>query len=201
MKYTLLLLCIWVQISYGQVTLAVLPFTGSKTLSSDEIQVITDRFTTEMIKTGKFRVLERGEMNKILEEQGFQESGSCDDSDCRVQMGQLLGVEKLVMGSLGKIENLISMNMKMINVATGQIEASHAIDLKGGMSEVLTKGCQQMAQNLSGTKSNKKVASPSFSKSWVWAGAGIGILTTGIVIYFITQKSEKKVTTTEDIVL
>ena len=45
--------------------------------------------------SGCFRVIERTEMDNILREQGFQKSGACDDENCLVEVGQLLGVNRM----------------------------------------------------------------------------------------------------------
>jgi hypothetical protein len=40
--------------------------------------------------------MERKQMNEILEEQSFQNSGICDNQSCIVEMGRLLTVKYIV---------------------------------------------------------------------------------------------------------
>lgn len=84
-------------------------------------RVISDRIRAEMVNTGLYSVMERGEMETILEEQGFQQSGACDDQACLVQVGQLLGVDRMLAGSIGKIGNLHTISLRMIDIGTGEI--------------------------------------------------------------------------------
>ncbi|MBF0431285.1 MAG: DUF2380 domain-containing protein [Fibrobacteria bacterium] len=91
-------------------------------IDSSKVRTITDKLRAELVKTGAFRVMERGEMEAIFAEQKFQASGICDKDDKLVEMGRLLGVEKIVTGSVGEFnKNFFVMNVKMIDVETGEI--------------------------------------------------------------------------------
>lgn len=83
--------------------------------------ILSDRLRAEFFNTGKFSVMERGEMDAILKEQGFQQSGACDDKACMVQVGQLLGVEKMAAGSIGILGTVYLINLRIIDVATGKL--------------------------------------------------------------------------------
>ena len=54
------------------------------------------------VNTGLFTVGERGEMDSILKEQGFQASG-CTDIECAVKIGKLLSANKMLVGEIGKL--------------------------------------------------------------------------------------------------
>jgi curli biogenesis system outer membrane secretion channel CsgG len=56
---------------------------------------------TELVKTDQFMVIERQELNKILEEQGLGMSGAVTPQSA-AQVGKLLGVELMVMGSVSE---------------------------------------------------------------------------------------------------
>jgi len=66
---------------------AVMPFTG-RTLDSDALETIAATLATNLLNTGMFRVMERSQMASILKEQGFQQSGACDGSECAVEVGK-----------------------------------------------------------------------------------------------------------------
>ncbi|NQU66925.1 MAG: PEGA domain-containing protein [Candidatus Marinimicrobia bacterium] len=103
----------------SQEKIAIIPFTPN---GVDDITAmeITSRFTFELSKTNRYDIIEREMMNKILDEQKFQTSGCVTDT-CIVEIGQLIGVKKIVAGSVSKIENLYTINIRLIDVATGQI--------------------------------------------------------------------------------
>lgn len=58
---------------------------------------ISDEFVTELLKTKKFRLIEREQIDKVLQEQDFGESGRVDTRSA-AKIGKILGVQFLVMG-------------------------------------------------------------------------------------------------------
>jgi curli biogenesis system outer membrane secretion channel CsgG len=60
---------------------------------------LADMLVTELVKSGNFMVVERQELSKILEEQGLGMSGVVTPQSA-AQVGQVLGVELMVMGSV-----------------------------------------------------------------------------------------------------
>jgi TolB-like protein len=106
-------------------------------ISNNESQFLSSRLRTELFETGKFQVVEREKMNAILNEQGFQQTG-CTSVECAIEIGQLLNVRVMVAGSIGKIEEIYSLSIRMIDVETGAIIRTATRDYEGKLSEVLT---------------------------------------------------------------
>ncbi len=61
----------------------------------------SDILVTELVKSGKFIVVERDRINKIMEEQKLQGQGMTDPQTA-AKMGQLLGLEAIVVGSISQ---------------------------------------------------------------------------------------------------
>jgi TolB-like protein len=100
--------------------------------------LISDRLRAEIFNTGNANVMERNQMQEILKEQGFQQSGAtCTDEDCLVKMGQMLGVHYLVAGSLGKLGSMYMVNMRTIDVQTGKIVRAVSVDVKGDIEDLV----------------------------------------------------------------
>jgi len=57
-------------------------------------------------------------MEEVLQEQGFQQSG-CTSDECAIEVGQLLGVQNMIGGAIGKIGNTFTIDIRMIAVETG----------------------------------------------------------------------------------
>ena len=134
---------------------AVLPMDG-RGLTSDEASVITDLLGTELMRTESFRVMERSQMDNVLKEQGFQKSGACDNSQCAVEMGQLLGIDRMVVGSIGKVGRTFLVNVRMVNVGTGEVVRSVSRTTQGDIDELLMRVVPQVANELA-----EKPAEPS----------------------------------------
>ena len=102
--------------------IAVMDIEGTSGLNVGDAELLTDRLRAELFKTGLADVMERKEMNTILQEQGFQQTGTCsDDKACLVEVGQLLGVQYIISGSIGKFGSVYMVNLRSIDVETGKL--------------------------------------------------------------------------------
>jgi hypothetical protein len=109
--------------------------------------IVSDRLRAELINTGAFRVMERAEMENILKEQGFQRTGACDES-CLVEAGQLLGVDRIIAGTIGNVGGLWTFSLRMINVATGEILYTVNEDYEGQFKGVLSHSVANVVAKL-----------------------------------------------------
>ena len=71
-------------------------------VSPQDAAVISDLLRGELTRSGKFVVVERTEMETIVQELRFQ-MASCSDDSCAVQLGMALSAEKVVVGRVAKI--------------------------------------------------------------------------------------------------
>ncbi|MBL8028441.1 MAG: hypothetical protein JNL74_18595 [Fibrobacteres bacterium] len=145
--------------SGSKINIAVSALEG-RGLAEGEAGTLTDALSSYLSNTGAFRVMERGRMDVILKEQGFQQSGACTDAACIVEMGQLLGVDHMITGSIGKVGLTYSVNLRMINVGSGEIVRSLSKFYKGEIDGVLTDVLPAVAEELAG-----KQATPPATKT------------------------------------
>ena len=136
-------------------TIAVLNLKNASGVTKGEADIITDRLRIELFKTGNVDIMEREEMQTVLSEQGFQASGACSDEGCLVEMGQLLGVQSIVAGSIGRLGNLYLLNFRSIDIKTAKISKVVSRDIDGDIEEVVSE-LSDIAWQLSGTKIKKK---------------------------------------------
>ncbi|MGD9642254.1 MAG: CsgG/HfaB family protein [Elusimicrobiales bacterium] len=61
----------------------------------------SDILVTELVKSGKFIVVERDRLNKVMEEQKFQSQGMTDPATV-AKLGQVMGLEAIVVGSVSQ---------------------------------------------------------------------------------------------------
>jgi|WetSurMetagenome_2_1015567.scaffolds.fasta_scaffold00209_27 TolB-like protein len=123
----------------GKTNVAIINMKNASGVSAGETEVITDRLRGELFNTGKVNVMERDQMLEILKEQGFQQSGACTNEACMVEIGQLLGVEQLITGSLGKVGSMFLVNLRVIDVKTAKIMKVVSVDIRGDIDEVVSK--------------------------------------------------------------
>lgn len=96
-----------------------------------------DVFVTELVKSGKFRVIDREQLAALMREKNLSLSGDIDPSTA-VQAGKLLGVQYFLTGavteygntkvggsgfgvSVGKKKFVAAMNARIIHTDTGEI--------------------------------------------------------------------------------
>jgi len=121
----------------GKHTVAVLDFEG-RGISQLEAATLTDRLLSELANTNAVILVERNQMQEILEEQGFQQSG-CTTDECAAEVGALLGVQYMVSGSIGKIGNSYTIDAKMFSVETGATEKTVSKTYKGEVDGLITE--------------------------------------------------------------
>lgn len=81
---------------------------------------VTDLIVTELVNCGEFEVLERMQVIKILNEQGFQQTGVTDTTKA-IEAGKLLNTDTVMIGTLQQFNKSIVINVKIVDVATGKI--------------------------------------------------------------------------------
>ena len=96
-----------------------------------------DVFVTELVKSGKFRVVEREQLEALMQEKGLTLSGDVDPKTA-VKVGKLLGVNYLLTGAVteygntdvsgggggvfaGKRKFVAALNARIIDTSTGEI--------------------------------------------------------------------------------
>jgi hypothetical protein len=102
--------------------IAIMDF-SPKGMSVKDARTISELIRNDMINTGEYIVVERDQMNRILYEQGFQMTGCTDDS-CAVQAGKLLAANKILVGSIIKLDEKIIITGRIVDVEKGTAEFS-----------------------------------------------------------------------------
>jgi len=166
----------------AQTNVAVIPL-DAKGVSDIEASVLTDRLGFELFKTGLFTVLERGKMEEILTEQNFQLTG-CVTEECLVEVGQLLGVEQMMAGSVSRIGNTYSVLLRLIDARSGAIVQVAGYDHRGTIDELLSEGMSVVARSIAGETvepagpviplASKGVASSAQGHIYVFPRLGVG---------------------------
>jgi len=140
----------------AQTTISVLDFQANG-ISPTEASILTDRFRAELIQLKEYSVIERAAMQEILEEQGFQQSG-CVTDECVVEVGQMLGAQQMVGGSIGRLGDVFTITARVIDVKSGEILNVTTYDHEGEIGSLLKTGMRQVALDLF---SKQEVASVS----------------------------------------
>ena len=131
----------------GRPTVAILDFDGQG-VDAGDVQTLTERMRTEIGNTNAVRLIERKAVEKIMEEQGFQQTG-CTSDECAAEVGQLLGVQFMVSGTIGRMGKKYTIDCKMFSVETGETVRAKNATFEGDISGLLLE-MQIMAWEIAG---------------------------------------------------
>jgi hypothetical protein len=118
---------------------AVLDLGPKGDVSTSEASILTDRIRSLVVKSRLFRVMERESMDKILQEQGFSTTQNCDSADCSLQIGRLLSVRRIITGSVSKLGNIYSLNLRVIDVERGTILEEEFTDCNCSLGSLMVE--------------------------------------------------------------
>ena len=127
-------------------TAAILTFDARTGVSADEAALLADRFSVELGRTEVYRLISRSKMKEVLELQEY--SVACTSVECAVEAGQLLGVEYMIYGSIGRIGSLFTINVYITSVEKGSVIAGATADHYGEIEGLLTSGMPRAVNNL-----------------------------------------------------
>jgi len=120
----------------------------AQTLDKETVRSITDAVADEVIKSRKARVMERSQMEQILKEQGFQQSGACDGTECAVAVGKLLSIDQMIVGSIGKIGESYTISLRLVKISTGELINSSRIMQRGAIDEIVGNSIPKIVSQL-----------------------------------------------------
>jgi hypothetical protein len=110
-------------------TAAILTFDARAGVSADEVALLAARFAVELGRLEVYKLISRSKMKEVLELQKY--SVTCTSVECAVEAGQLLGVEYMIYGSIGRIGSLFTINVYITSVEKGSVVAGATVDYTG----------------------------------------------------------------------
>jgi len=101
--------------------IAIFDFDVVGKVDKDISRPLSDSVRHEIVKSGKYKVMDRANMDRILREQAFQMSGGVQ-KERAVEAGQFLGVGRLVIGSIGIVGRTYLISLSLVNIESGETE-------------------------------------------------------------------------------
>lgn len=131
---------------FKKTKIAVLDFQmqGDQNGAKDMGKIVAEWLITGLVETGRFDVIERRLLEKIMEEQKLGVTGAIDPNSA-AQLGKILGVKIIVSGTVTSLEGYTEINARLINVdsasiiAAEKVRASSAEKLRDLVSRITDK--------------------------------------------------------------
>ena len=126
--FSSLILCGTSYAQYQKAKVAVLDFQlqGDGFQTTDMGSIVAEWLITALVKEGRFDVVERRLLQKLVAEQKLALTGLVDARSA-VKLGKVLGVKIIISGSVMKFQNILEVNARIIDVQSGSIIAAESV--------------------------------------------------------------------------
>ncbi|MDZ7289517.1 MAG: FlgO family outer membrane protein [candidate division KSB1 bacterium] len=108
---------------------------------------LAEMLTTALINSGSYRIIERKQLHKVLEEQALGQSGALD-SETAVAVGKIMGLDAVVVGSVSELNRVVESDARILHVETG--EALAAAHSRVTSPDELRQMAEALAQSIAG---------------------------------------------------
>jgi len=127
-------------------------------VSEKSARVISNIVRTQLIKMDTCIVVERTQMDAIMQEQGLQMSG-CTDESCAIKVGRLMSANRILIGEVGSMGKTIIVTVRIIDVEKGISKLAE--QARAPSLDKIDNPLNELAQNLGKRIINKYPESPS----------------------------------------
>jgi|GEM_PF-1875912 TolB-like protein len=124
--------------SLAKTTIAVMDLNVTSGLSKPEAEQLSKKLLNELVATYTYDVIDRNKRDEVLKEQGFMQTGACDQTTCLIEAGELLGVQNIIGGSIGLIGNIYSVELQMVDVKSGRVEMPFSHEYINDVASLIT---------------------------------------------------------------
>lgn len=150
-------------LSQSQVTkIAIIPFSDLQKNASNLGIYIAEELTTKLYQSGRFEVVERNLLQKILDEQKLSVSGFIDD-ETAVSLGKVLGVGAIATGTLTDLGTNLKVNARLINTTSGKVFSAASVTIYKDLTTAKLLGEDPIDLQTNATKAKSK----SYKANWM----------------------------------
>ena len=124
-------------------SIAVLPFDNSgKNIHSSMISITMDKLITRLVKTRRFKIIDRGAIEKIMQEQALSMTGMVDEASA-VEAGRVIGADAIIIGNMVLMNDIVKVSVRLIDVETSETIVANDVDI---INKNVDRSMQKMAQ-------------------------------------------------------
>ena len=136
--------------AFRKTKIAVLDFQlqGTGHATADMGEIVSEWLITALVQEGRFDVVERRLLKKIMEEQKLVMTGIVDEGSA-TQLGKLLGVKAIISGSVIKFKNTSEVNARIIDVESASIIAAESVTstTATGLEELIAEMAERIIRD------------------------------------------------------
>jgi len=148
-------------------------------IADSEVQSLSERFRNQVVSTDVFEVMERKDMMALDQEIALQLSEGFSEKAI-AEAGKKQGAAFVLIGHVVKVRGTWTVDIKMVNCTTSQIDRTFSEDYKGDLDGLL--GLMETgAKHMAGIKEKNRL--------WLYLGGG-GVVTAVTLAILLTQEEE-----------
>ncbi|MBC8214379.1 MAG: PEGA domain-containing protein, partial [Candidatus Marinimicrobia bacterium] len=152
MKYLLAILTIAIGLNQSvKPIVAVVDFENqTPNVSNSQLAMVRDQIEIALVQSAKYTMISPNDRDKVLKELKFQNTSGCVEQSCIIELGNALGAQMLVSGSLSQIGDIFILTAKMYSVETGKIYKSATYNKAKALQDVVLQGTISVVAQLTG---------------------------------------------------
>jgi hypothetical protein len=129
----------------GAPTMAIAEVSARGNADADMASEVNDALTDQLVSDGRFRVVERQQIAKVMKEQMLAQSGVVSD-EVQIKVAQLVGARFIVLGTVGSKGRGYTVSLRALDSSSAQV--AFAETLKLGSEEQIEAASKQLARKL-----------------------------------------------------
>lgn len=142
----------------------------------NEAATLTETFVSTIFKTQDFDLVERSQLEKVIQEQDFQLTDFISN-DKALKVGKLIKADFIIIGTIGKSGSNYVLNVRMVDVASGKIYRAEK-EPTTHRNELL-RLVEKVGRRMAGLEKSRK---------W-WYISGGTVVLAGAAAYFLLKPS------------
>lgn len=122
---------------FKKTKIAVLDFQvqGGQNDNPDMGKIVAEWFITALVQEGRFDVIERRLLEKVIEEQRIGVSGIVDEVSAS-RLGKVLGAKIVITGTVLEFQNVLEVNARILEVESSSIIAAENVKSSSGAARL-----------------------------------------------------------------
>ena len=158
----LILACFSIHAQNEKLRVAVFDPTSSGTgIDEGTSMAVREIISSTFVNTGKFIIVERSLIERVMQEQKFSNSGAVDD-DQASEIGKLIGANKIVLSVITLVGGRNLLSLKLVDVQTANVERqkTQVITTNELLSSIEPLALQLMGEDVNAQRQTQIAAVP-----------------------------------------
>ena len=107
----------------GKIKIAIMKFQLRGDATEKEVEVFSEFIRSKIEETKVFSVIERGQVDDLLEEHSIQLSGIVDTGNTEnlIEFGRISAVRMLLIGTIGRLYGQVIITVRLVNAESGEV--------------------------------------------------------------------------------